>query len=520
MSTGYKQARWNEPLIMEYKGIRADPPIPTPPNEALEEILGDPMRRRLLRKDPPAIPQLSEVELVRHYTRLSEKSYGVDNGPVPLGSCTMKYNPRIAKSYAFHPKLHALHPLQPEETVQGLLAIVYELQKWLAEITGMDQCSLHPAAGAQGELAGVHMIRKYHELVGSDGRDEIVVPDSAHGTNPASAAMAGYKVIEIPTGPDGNVDLDALKEAVSERTAGLMITNPSTLGLFEQNITRIADIIHSAGGLLYYDGANLNGLLGHARPGDMGFDIAHLNLHKTFSTPHGGGGPGAGPVCAKKIPVGETGLYLTDLLPGPIVVKGEDGKYRLEMPKASIGRLRAWWFSTVPVVWAYIYILSLGARGLREVGEASVLITNYLLYLLKDVEGYELPYDPERPRKHEAVISVKPLKEKVGVRAEDVAKALLDRGLYAPTIYFPLIVEEALMIELTESEPLESVEEYARALREIAETALRDPEKVKNTPVNTSVSRIDMVKANHPKTLTPSWRVYLKRLNNEITVLK
>lgn len=520
MMREYRQARSSEPHIMEYEGIKSEPPVQMPSNEELEEILGDPRRRPLLRSSPPSIPQLSEVELVRHYTRLSEMAYGVDNGPVPLGSCTMKYNPRIAKYYAFHPIIQNLHPLQPEETVQGLLEVAYKLQEWLAAITGMDQCSLHPAAGAQGELAGVHMIRKYHEMLGRLDRDEIIVPDSAHGTNPASASMAGFRVIEVPTGSDGNVDMEALKAAVSNRTAGLMITNPSTLGLFEQNILEIAEAIHSAGGLLYYDGANLNGLLGYARPGDMGFDIAHLNLHKTFSSPHGGGGPGAGPVCARRVPVGDTGYYLTDLLPGPIVVKGEDGRYRLEMPRASIGRLRAWWFSTIPVVWSYVYILSLGARGLREAGEASVLATNYLLHLIRGVEGYEIPYDPDRPRKHEAVVSARPLMEETGVRADDVAKALLDRGFYAPTIYFPLIVEEALMIELTESEPLEGIEEYARALKEIAEEARRDPEKVKNAPRNTTVSKLDLVRANHPRTVTPTWRVHLKRQRGELGVLK
>ena len=516
----YRQARWREPLIHEYPGIEAEPPVPPLEDEVLEAVGELRIDEAIARRDPPGFPALSEVELVRHYTRLSEMNYGVDSGPVPLGSCTMKYNPRLPLHYSFHEKIRRLHPLQPVETVQGLLRIAYQLQRWLAEITGMDECSLHPAAGAQGELAGVHMIRRYHELRGEPWRDEIIVPDSAHGTNPASASMAGFKVVEIPTGGDGNVDLGALESALSERTAGLMITNPSTLGLFEENIVEIARLVHETGGLLYYDGANLNGLLGHARPGDMGYDIAHLNLHKTFSTPHGGGGPGAGPVCAKRVPLGDTGLYLTDLLPGPIVVRGEDGLYRLEMPRASIGRMRAWWFSTIPVVWAYIYILSLGARGLREAGEASVLLTNYLLHLLRDEPLYETPYDPERPRKHEAVISAKPLYEETGVKAEDVAKALLDRGLHAPTIYFPLIVEEALMIELTESEPPESVEEYARALKEIASQAKRDPQSLKNAPVNTSVARLDLVKANHPKSITPSWRIYLKRMRGEITSLK
>jgi len=505
---GYRQARWSEPLVYEYPGRRIPPPVPRedlPVDEGVPEELD--------RGGPPGIPQLSEVELVRHYTRLAQESYGVDSGPVPLGSCTMKYNPRLALAYAFDQRVRDVHPLQPVETVQGLLEIAYWVQEWLAAVTGMDECSLHPAAGAQGELAGVLMIRRYHELLGEE-RDEIIVPDSAHGTNPASAAMAGYRVVEVPTGEDGNVDMQALRAAVSGRTAGLMITNPSTLGLFEENILEIASLIHEAGGLLYYDGANLNGILGHARPGDMGFDIAHVNLHKTFSAPHGGGGPGAGPVCARRIPIGDTGLHLTDLLPGPRVVKTSRG-YTLQTPRASIGRLRQWWFQTTITVWAYTYMLALGAEGLRRAGEAAVAVTNLLIKLMEDVPGYSLPYAPGRPRKHEVVFSAKPLKEETGVTAEDVAKGLLDRGLYAPTIYFPLIVEEALMIELTESETPETVQAYARALKEIAEEARRDPGKAKQRPFNTSVRRVDMVQANHPRTLTPTWRVHMRRQRGE-----
>ncbi|MEB3851438.1 MAG: aminomethyl-transferring glycine dehydrogenase subunit GcvPB, partial [Desulfurococcales archaeon] len=356
----------------------------------------------------------------------------------------------------------------------------------------------------------VLMIKAYHRLRGEE-RSEIIVPDSAHGTNPASASMAGFRVVEVPTGEDGNVDLEALRAAVSRETAGLMITNPSTLGLFEENILEIARIVHEAGGLLYYDGANLNGILGHARPGDMGFDIAHVNLHKTFSAPHGGGGPGAGPVCARRVPVGDTGLYLTDLLPGPRVVRGEDGLYRLEMPKASIGRLRHWWFQTTVVLWAYAYILALGAEGLRRAGEASVAATNYMLKLLENIEGYSLPYAPGRPRKHEAVVSAAPLKRETGATAEDVAKYMLDMGLYAPTIYFPLIVEEALMIEPTESETPESIEALVEALRGAAEEARRDPARLKSRPLNTASARVDQVRANHPRSVTPTWRVYVER---------
>ena len=515
----YRQARWREPLLTEYPD-RKSPPMLWEEDPEIRGKVG-PLRvpQELARESPPKIPGLSEGELVRHYTRLSQESYGVDSGPVPLGSCTMKYNPRIALHYAFNERLRLLHPLQPPDSVQGLLEIAYKLQEWLSAITGMDACSLHPAAGAQGELAGVHMIRKYHLLAGNDGRTEIIVPDSAHGTNPASASMAGFRVVEIPTAPDGNVDLEALRSATGPSTAGLMITNPSTLGLFEEHILEIADTIHGVGGLLYYDGANLNGIMGHARPGDMGFDIAHLNLHKTFSSPHGGGGPGAGPVCARKVRVPGTDYYLTDLLPGPIVVK-HGGEYRLEMPRASIGRMRMWWFNTIPIVWAYTYILALGAKGLRLAGEASVVNTNLLLSLLRGVKGYEVPYAPERPRKHEAVVSAKPLARETGVRAEDVAKALLDKGFYAPTIYFPLIVEEALMIEMTETESPESVEAYAEALRSIARQAYEDPESLHKAPLNTTVRRVDQFYANHPKTVTPTWRVYVKRSKGEIRVLK
>ncbi len=522
MITVYRQAKWDEPLIYE-TGSTTKPGIalPTPEKEIVDYV--GPLRipERVKREDQPPIPSLSEVELSRHLTRLAEMSYGVDSGPLPLGSCTMKYNPRIALRYAYDDRVVMIHPLQDDDTVQGILEIMYRVQEWLAAILGMDACSLHPAAGAHGELAGVLMVKRYHEIRGERHRDEIIVPDSAHGTNPASAAMAGFKVIEVPTGDDGNVDLEALRAAVSDRTAGLMITNPSTLGLFEENILEIASIVHNVGGLLYYDGANLNGIMGYARPGDMGFDIAHVNLHKTFSSPHGGGGPGAGPVCVRSVRItGE--LTLKDLLPGLRVVYDENkGSYRLEWPgKHSIGLLRAYQANTTVIVWSYIYMLMLGAQGLRVAGEVSVLNTNYLLKLLKGVKGYSLPFDPERPRKHEAVISAERLKRDTGVTAEDIAKALLDAGLHAPTIYFPLIVDEALMIELTESETLNGIEAYASRLKEIAEIAYRNPQALKTAPKNTARARIDLIKANHPKTLTPTWRVKLLRDKGVISTLK
>ena len=515
---GWRQARWDEPLVFELDrpGRRGFTP-PKPPREVVEAV--GPLRipERVARREPPRLPRLSEVEVVRHYVKLSQMAYGVDNGPVPLGSCTMKYNPKVALKLLSNPKLEYLHPLQDDDTVQGVLEAMYKVQEWLAQILGMDYCSVHPAAGAQGELAGVLVMRRYHELRGKLGvKREVVVPDSAHGTNPASAAMAGFTVVEIPTGEDGNVDMEALRAAVGEATAGLMITNPSTLGLFEERILEVAELVHSVDGLLYYDGANLNGIIGRARPGDMGFDIAHVNLHKTFSVPHGGGGPGSGPVCVRRREVVD-GVTLEDLLPGPRIVYDEgEGVYRVVAPgRWSVGMLRAWIANTIPVLWAYIYILSMGPQGLRLAGEVAVANTNYFLKLLEDVMGeyYSLPYSPGRPRKHEAVVSAEPLREKTGVTAEDVAKGLLDRGFYAPTIYFPLIVGEALMIEFTESETLENIEAYARALKEIAREASEDPERAKSRPHNTSVGRVDMVYANHPRTVTPTWRV--KRLREE-----
>ncbi len=520
---GYRQARWPEPLVFELDtpGRRGFIP-PKPPGEVVEEV--GPLRvpEAVARRRPPALPRLSEVEVARHYTRLSQMSYGVDSGPVPLGSCTMKYNPRVAARYAFEPRLQLVHPLQPDEDVQGLLEMAWSLQEWLKEILGMDACTLHPAAGAQGELTGVLVIRRYHEIRGElERRTTIIVPDSAHGTNPASASMGGFRVLEVPTAPDGNVDMEALRAAVGPDTAGLMLTNPSTLGLFEEHILEIAELVHGVGGLLYYDGANINGIMGHARPGDMGFDIAHVNLHKTFSSPHGGGGPGSGPVCVRDRPVTPDGsVRLSDLLPGPIVVR-EGGEYRLKWPGPhSVGLVRAWQWNTAPVIWAYTYILALGARGLRVAGETSVLNTNYFLALMRGSRGYSLPYAPGRPRKHEAVLSAEPLKDETGATAEDVAKGLLDRGFYAPTIYFPLIVHEALMVEFTESETRENIEAYARALREIEEAARRDPQEPKRWPRNTSAARVDNVRANHPKTVTPTWRVYRLRREGRIGPLR
>jgi len=510
----FRQARWREPLIYELskEGRRGFTAPSFEEDDAgivdVGELVPPGMARRRIE-----LPEVSEVEVVRHFTRLSQMNWGVDSGTYPLGSCTMKYNPKISEHNPLLSKLLYVHPEQPEETVQGLLEVLYWLERWLAEITGMDRGSLQPSAGAHGELTGALMIRAYqirayHENRG-EKRDEMLIPDSAHGTNFASAAMAGFKVITIPS-RDGYVDLEALEAAVSERTAGIMLTNPNTLGLFEKDILEISRIVHDAGGLLYYDGANLNGIMGYARPGDMGFDIVHLNLHKTFASPHGGGGPGAGVVLAK----GE----LVDYLPVPLIAYDGEKYYWDYSVKHTIGRVRAYYGNIVPLIKAYIYILSMGGEGLKKATEQAVLATNYFISRMKEVEGYDIPYAAGVPRKHEVVLSAKPLARDYGVTAEDVAKALLDYGVHAPTIYFPPIVEEALMIEFTESEPKEAVDYYARVLAEISREAREQPENVKKRPVNTSVGRLDMVKANRMDTYIPSVR-FARRYGRRIPPL-
>ncbi len=458
-----------------------------------------PIPEKLKRKTPPRLPELSENDVLGHFLRLSQMNYCVDLGPYPLGSCTMKYNPRINEVVAALPEVAYLHPLQDESTVQGILELLYNLQEWLQEITGTHRISLQPAAGAHGEWTGCHIIRAYHALNNETQRDEIIIPDSAHGTNPASAAMCGYKVVEVPTGSDGCLNPDALKQALSGRTAGLMMTNPNTLGLFEEKILEVAKLVHEAGGLLYYDGANLNGILGTVRPGDMGFDIVHLNLHKTFSTPHGGGGPGAGAV-------GVTS-DLADFLPIPVIDR-EGERYFLNYDlKHTIGKVRGFYGNIGLLVRCAAYILALGGDGLREAGELAVLNTNYLIHKLKDVEGISLPYVPDKPRKHEACFSLKALHDETGVRAMDVSKRLLDFGVHSPSNYFPLIVEEAFLTEMTDTESQEDIDRYALILKEVLGEAYSEPEKLKTAPHNTSVARLDDVKANHPKTMVLSWRM-------------
>ena len=461
------------------------------------------------RKSQLRLPELSEVEAVRHFTRLSEMNYGVDSGLYPLGSCTMKYNPKINELLADLSTINMVHPYQDESTVQGILEILYRLECWLAEITGTYEVCLQPAAGAHGEFLGTLLMRAYHQLNGEyERRNEVIVPDSAHGTNPASAAMAGFDEVVVPSDGDGCVNIEALKAAVSERTAGLMLTNPNTLGIFEKNIEEIARIVHEAGGLLYYDGANLNPILGKARPGDMGFDIVHMNIHKTFGTPHGGGGPGAGPVGVSE--------ELAKFLPVPrIVFEGE--RYRLDYDKShSIGKIRSFYGNVAVLLKAYAYILSLGGEGLREVAEVSVLNANYLMKKLKEIKGLTLPYNSEKPRKHECVFSAKPLKNDTGVSALNIAKRLLDYGLHAPTIYFPLIVDEALMIEPTETFEKEELDRFVEAMRKISEEAYTKPEIVLKAPHNTAVSRLDEVKASHPRTMALSWRMHSKRNRHDL----
>ena len=441
----------------------------------------------MLRRDPPLLPEVSELDAVRHYTRLSQRNFSIDTQFYPLGSCTMKYNPRAANALAMLPQFLARHPLAPEETGQGFLACLHELQEILCEVTGMAGVSLAPMAGAQGEFAGVAMIRAWHRSRGDMARREIVVPDAAHGTNPATATMCGYAVREVATDADGNVDLDALRAAVGPRTAGLMLTNPSTLGVFERRILEIRDIVHAAGGLLYYDGANLNAILGRVKPGAMGFDVVHLNLHKTFSTPHGGGGPGAGPVgvAAKLLP----------FLPIPMVTREQDG-YRwldeADRPQ-SIGRLSAHMGNAGVLLRAYVYARMVGREGMARVAEYATLNANYLMAELARV-GFELAY-PARRASHEFIVTLRRLKEETGVTAMDFAKRLLDKGVHAPTTYFPLLVPECLLIEPTETESRETLDAFVLAMREVLEEARTQPELVKSAPSTTPVRRLDDVKA-------------------------
>ena len=433
------------------------------------------------------LPEIAEIDLSRHYTALMKRVHGVNDGFYPLGSCTMKYNPKINDEVSAMPGFSQIHPLQPENTVQGALETICLADKLFSEITGMDAMTFQPAAGAQGEFAGLLLIKKYHTLRGDTKRDKIIVPDAAHGTNPATATMAGYKVINIDSTPEGTIDLGKLRSVVGDDTAGLMLTNPNTIGIFDKNILEITKIIHDAGGLNYYDGANLNAIVGVVRPGDMGFDVIHLNLHKTFSTPHGGGGPGSGAVGCKKI--------LADYLPNPIV-KNADGEYSFDCLPDSIGKMVSFYGNYGVYLKALTYVITLGAEGLQEAGQNAVLNANYLKSKLEPF--YDIPF--KGICMHEFVLSLEKFKKECGITALDVAKALLDYGMHPPTMYFPLIVKEALMIEPTETESKETLDAAAKAFIDIYQMALKDPESIHNAPKTTPVGRLDEVNAaRHPK---------------------
>ena len=461
------------------------PPLDVPPQELPEG--------QLLRPDLD-LPEVAEPEVVRYFTNLSQLNFSIDTHFYPLGSCTMKYNPKVNDEVAFLPGFAAIHPMQMDDQVQGALQVMHRLQGCLVEITGMAACSLAPLAGAQGELAGILMIQKYHQERGDTHRRKMLIPDSAHGTNPASAAMGGFHVVSIPTGPEGDTDLEALKEEATSDLAGMMITLPSTLGLFDRNIVEICRLIHEAGGLVYADGANMNALLGQVKMGRLGFDVMHLNLHKTFSTPHGGGGPGAGPVCVQPL--------LEPYLPAPIVEqRSYDGKesYALVTPEQSIGKVSAFHGNFGVLVRAYAYIRTLGNIGLRQVSENAVLNANYVMSRLKD--RYLLPFD--RRCMHEVVLSANWQKEK-GVKGLEIAKRLLDYSFHAPTMYFPLTVDEALLIEPTETESKETLDLFIEAMRSIEKEVAESPEVVKQAPHSTPVRRLDEARAARQPNLT--WR--------------
>ena len=495
--SNFKQASWDEPILFELSDL----------NSEIRREYKDEVSKFIPRKfirDKLNLPNLSEPQIVRHFTRLSQMNYSVDLGMYPLGSCTMKYNPKACEHLISEYSLETLHPDQPVETIQGLLSMLYELSMFLKEITGMDFFTLQPAAGAHGEYTGVSIIKKYHEVRGDFNRDEMIIPDSAHGTNPASSKMAGFKVVEIPSDENGLVNIKALSNALGENTAGMMLTNPNTLGLFETNILEISKMVHEAGGLMYYDGANMNAIAGIARPGDMGFDIVHLNLHKSFGTPHGGGGPGAGPVGVKS--------FLKSFLPVPLI-EYRDGKYFFNWNlENSIGKVHGYYGNIAVLLKAYCYILLNGGEGIKRNSLISVLNSNYLMSRLKDIKGISIPYNPDILRKHEFVISLELLKQDTGITALDIAKRLLDYGIHAPTIYFPLIVKEAFMIEPTESVSKSDLDLFHSVLKNIIDEAYSTPENIKTSPHNTKVKRIDEAYGSRPKTMAPTYRYLMKKM--------
>jgi glycine dehydrogenase subunit 2 len=442
---------------------------------------------RFRRTEPPRLPEISEPEIVRHYTTLSTKNFHVDKGFYPLGSCTMKHNPRLHERVAALPGNARLHPLQAPRRAQGALRIMWELQRALAEIAGLPHVSLQPSAGSQGELAGVLLTRAYHEDRG-ERRTKVLTPDTAHGTNPATVTMAGYEMVKLGTDPDGGVDIDDLRAKADDDVACLMLTNPNTLGVFDRNIEEIKRIVHGAGATLYYDGANLNAVMGRTRPGDMGFDIVHFNLHKTFTQPHGGGGPGAGPIAVS--------ARIEPYLPRPQVVRREDGSFDLDFDRPrSIGRLRGFQGNYGVFVRSYAYILSLGADGLQEASETAVLNANYLMARLRELCGEDLPPAYDRNCMHEFVLTGGPMKRRLGIRTLDLAKRLLDHGFHPPTVYFPLLVDEALLVEPTETETRETLDAFAEAVAEILREAAEDPEVARAAPHETPVKRLDEARA-------------------------
>jgi glycine cleavage system P protein (glycine dehydrogenase) subunit 2 len=474
----YRSAIYDEPLLNELVSSKKEKIKPL-------GILPDSLKRN----EKINIPDIDETQIVRHFHHLSQMNYGIDSGIYPLGSCTMKYNPKICGEIASWDGFAGTNPYQDVSTIQGNLQVMFELERMLCEITGMDYFSLQPAAGAQGEFLGMILTRAYHEFNKDFERNEIILPDTSHGTNPASAAMTGYKLVELPSTKEGTVDLDVLEKTLSEKTACFMLTNPNTLGIFESEILEISKLVHDTGALLYYDGANMNAIMGKARPGDMGFDIVHLNLHKTFATPHGGGGPGSGPVGVK--------MRLEKFLPVPRVCKNKKDYFFDYNAPESIGKIKGHYGNFSVLLKAYVYILMMGRDGLRESSEIAVLNSNYMKKKLLDSGRYELPY--KELRKHEFVLSCEKLKQEKNVIALDVAKRLLDYGFHPPTIYFPLIVKEALMIEPTESESKEDLDRYVDALIKIAD---EKPEIVKNAPNNTPVKRVDDVGATKKPILT------------------
>ncbi|MDG6928774.1 MAG: aminomethyl-transferring glycine dehydrogenase subunit GcvPB [Nitrososphaerota archaeon] len=488
----FRQAAWDEALLRDLSRpgrVGYVPPLPIGEETDLSLPGG-------LLRDSVELPSLTELQVVRHFVRLSQMNYSVDTGMYPLGSCTMKFNPKLDDRVASNPRLEGAHPYQHADGVQGILSALWEVSEALARVAGMDRVSLLPAAGAQGEFAGVLMMKKYHEVHGAASRTEIIIPDSAHGTNPASAAMAGLDVITVPSDSRGMVDLDRLKGLVGPRTAGMMMTVPNTLGLFERDVLKISELVHKGGGLMYYDGANMNAILGRVRPGDLGFDVVHMNIHKTFSTPHGGGGPGAGPVGVKS--------FLADYLPVPLLEKkGGRLAWRRDLPH-TIGHLKGGYGNTGVLVRALAYLLTLGPGGLADVSGQAVLASNYLLKKLSR-EHYAVPFAQGTPRKHEFVVSAKPIARRGG-SALKVSKALLDEGVHSPTVYFPLIVEEALMVEPTESEPLENLDRFAESMNAIARTAMEEPAKLENLPKKSSIGNLDEARASHPLTLKLTWK--------------